>query len=67
MEEQITISKKEYDDLINIKYKYHSVIGLNTIKLSGGNIIYCRLCSQISKHDAFVNRKIYEPIHFKEN
>jgi hypothetical protein len=65
MEEQITISKKEYNDLINIKYKYHAVIGLNTIRLSGGNIIYCRLCGQISKQETFINRKIYDEIHFK--
>ncbi len=67
MDEQITISKKEYDDLINIKYRYHAVIGLNTIKLSGGSMIYCRLCSQISKQDSIVNRKIFDEIHFKAN
>lgn len=64
MEEQITISKQEYDELMNIKYKYHAVIGLNTIKLSGGTI-YCRLCSQISKQDSILNKKLYDEIHFK--
>lgn len=66
-EEKVVISKKEYQDLINIKMRYHCVIGLNTIKLSSGKTIYCRLCGCISKHDTFVNRKIFDEIYFKEN
>jgi hypothetical protein len=31
-EEKVTISKKEYHELMNIKMRYHCVIGLNTIK-----------------------------------
>ena len=65
-EEKVTISKKEYHELMNIKMRYHCVIGLNTIKLSSGKMIYCRLCGSIAKHDTFVNRKIFDEIHFSK-
>ena len=63
-EDIMIITKKEYNDLINIKYRYHAVIGTNTIKLSN-NMMYCRLCSSVCKYDSIVNKKIYDEIHFK--
>jgi hypothetical protein len=65
-EEKVSISKNDYQqELINIKMRYHCVIGLNTIKLSSGKMIYCCLCGSIAKHITFVNRKIFDEIHFK--
>ena len=64
MNTNITISMKEYNELIKIKEKYNSVMELNTIKLSNC-MMYCRLCCQISKQDSILNKTIYNEIHFK--
>ncbi len=63
MDNNITIPIEEYNELLKIKDKYNSVMVLNTIKLSN-NMIYCRLCSQISKQDSILNKTIYNKEHF---
>ncbi len=63
MNTNITIPISEYNELIKIKDKYNSIMELNTIKLSNC-MMYCRLCSQISKQDSILNKTLYNERHF---
>ena len=55
----VTITKPEYDELLQIKAKYDALIN-RSIQFLSNNNIYCRTCNTLSKNNGNIKNHIFK-------